>query len=183
MLTAFWCTTSFTVIIVLWKILMEPVNAHARWWPCVCLECGSGLRSLEKTLDFFRCIHVFDRVLKCGSDINEGNWLQLLFHFFVLVGIVASLIWMSFSQLCFRFYIEVLSYCTLTETFAIGFQKWFGLQWIDFRVFRSEMASFVDFISVGTEISKNCSIFNRFWRHQLFSMFSVRGNLVCSIKI
>ena len=33
-LTAFCCTTSYTVIFVLWKMLMEPVNAPARWWPC-----------------------------------------------------------------------------------------------------------------------------------------------------
>ena len=75
---------------------MEPVNAPARWWPCACLKCVSGLRRLEKTLNFLRCIHVFGRVLKCGSDIIEGNWLQLLFYFIVLVGIVASIIGMSF---------------------------------------------------------------------------------------
>ena len=167
---------------MLWKTLLEPVNAHACWWPCACLKCGSGQRRREKTLDFLRRIHVFDRVLKCGSDIDEGNWLQLLFHF-VLVVIVASLIRMSFSRLCFRVYIEVFSYCTLMETFAIGFQKWFGLQWIDFRVFRSEMASFVDFISVWTKICKNSSIFIGFWQHQNSSMFSVRGNLVCSLKM
>ena len=51
-LTVFWCTTSNTVITVLWKTLIEPVIAHARWWPCACLKCGSGLR-LEKKLGFF----------------------------------------------------------------------------------------------------------------------------------
>ena len=59
-------------------MLMEPLNAPARWWPYACLKCVSGLRRLEKTLNFLRCIHVFDLVLKYGSDINEGNWLQLL---------------------------------------------------------------------------------------------------------
>ena len=56
----------------------------------MCLKCVSGLRRLEKTLNFLRCIHVFDRVLKCGSDINEGNWLQVLFYFIVLMGIVTA---------------------------------------------------------------------------------------------
>ena len=85
--------------------LMEPVVAPARWWPCACLKCGSGLRSLEKTLDFLRCLHVPDLVLKYGSDINEGNWLQLLFYSIVLMGIVASVIELSFSSyvLGFRF--------------------------------------------------------------------------------
>ena len=75
---------------------MEPVNAPARWWPCACLKCVSGRRRLEKTLNFLRYIHVFDLMLKYGSDINEGNWLQLLFYFIVLMGIVASVVRMSF---------------------------------------------------------------------------------------
>ena len=67
--------------------------------------------------------------------------------------------WNEFFQLWFRFYIEVFSYCTFTETFAIGFHKWFDHEWIDFGVFCWEMASLVDFISVWTEICKNCSSF------------------------
>ena len=81
-------------------MLVELVNAHACCRPCACLKCVSGLRRLEKTLkNFLRCIHVIDLVLKYGSDINAGNWLQLLFYFIVLVGIVASVIRMSFFQL------------------------------------------------------------------------------------
>ena len=77
-------------------MLMEPVNAPARWWPCACLKCVSGLRRLEKTLNFLRCIHVIDLVLKYDSDINEENCLQLLFCLIVLMVIVASAIGMSF---------------------------------------------------------------------------------------
>ena len=127
------------------------------------LACGDQ----KKSWVFLGCIHVFDLVLKYGSDINEGNCLQLLFYFFVLIGVVASVIGMSFSQLCFRFYIEVFSYCVLMETFAIGFQNWFDHESIDFWVFRSELASFVNFKSLSTEICKSCSIFVLFWWHQL----------------
>ena len=95
-LTVFWYSTLNTVIVVLWKILMEPVNALARWRPCACLKCVCGLWRLEKTLNFLRCIHVLDLLLKYPSDINEGNWLQLFFYFIVLMGIVASVIGMSF---------------------------------------------------------------------------------------
>ena len=84
-------------------MLMEPVNAPARQWPRASLKYVSGLRSLKKTLNFLRCIHVIDLVLNYGSDINEGNWLQLLFYFIVFVGIVASVIGMSFFQLCSMF--------------------------------------------------------------------------------
>ena len=183
MLTLFWCSTSYTVVIVLWKILMEPVNANARWWSCSSLKCGSGLRRLGKTLDFLRRINVNDLVLKYCSDKNEGNWLQLLFHFIVLMAIVASVSGKSFFQLCFRFWIEVFSYCTLTETFAIGFQKWFDHERIDFGVFCSKMASLVDFVSVWTEICKNCSFSFLFWQHQWFSIFRLRAILVCSLKM
>ena len=57
----------------------------------------------RKSLNFLRCIYVIELVLKYCSDINEGNWLQLLFYLIVLMGIVASVIGMSFFQLCFRF--------------------------------------------------------------------------------
>ena len=182
MLTVFWCYTSYSVIVVLWKMLMEPVKAPACWWPCAYLKCVSGWWRLEETLNSLRCIHVFHPVLKYGSDINEGNLIQHLFYFIVLMGIVASVIGMSFSQLCFRFYIEVFSYCTLKETFVIGFQKWFDHEWTDFGVFCSKMASFVDFISVWTVICGKCAIVILFWRHEIFS-FNLRGILVCSLKM
>ena len=88
-------------------MLMEPVDAPARWWPCACLTCFSGLRRLQRNFNFLRCIHVFDLVLKYGSDINEGNWLQLLFYFIVLVGIVASIIGMSFFSCVSGFRLKI----------------------------------------------------------------------------
>ena len=182
-LTFFWYSTSYTVIVLLWKMLMEPFNAPARWWPCACLKCVYGLRRLEKTLNSLRCILVFDLELKYGSDINEGNWLQLLFYFIVLVCIVASVIGMSFFSAVFHVLDWSFSYCTLTEFFAIGFQKWFDHEWFDFGVFCWKMASFVDFISVWTEICKSCSVVILFWRHHIFSMFSSRGVLVCPVKM
>ena len=77
-------------------MLVEPVNAPARCCPRACLKCVSGLRRLEKILNFLRCIHVIDLVLKYGSNTNEGNWLQLLFNFIVLIGMVASVIGIQF---------------------------------------------------------------------------------------
>ena len=183
MLTVFRCSTSYTVIIVLRKMLMKPVNALARWWPCACLKCVSGLRRLEKTLKLLKCIHVFDLVLKYALDINEGNWLQLLLHSIVLIGIVASVMGICFFQQCFRFQNDDFSYCSLTETFANAFQMLLDHEMIDFRVFCWDMASSVDFISVWTEICKNCSIFILFWRHQFFPLFRLRGLLVCSLKM
>ena len=62
----------------------------------------SGLRRLEKTLKYSRCIHVIDLVLKCGSDINEGNWLQSLFYLIVLMATVASVTGLSFFSAMFQ---------------------------------------------------------------------------------
>ena len=73
---------------------MEPVIALARWWPCGCLKCVSGLRRREETLNFLRCIHAFDLVLKYALDIDAGNSLQLFFYFIALISIVASVIGM-----------------------------------------------------------------------------------------
>ena len=101
-LTVFSCTTSYTVIFVLWKMLMEPVNAPAYRWPCACLKCVSGLRRRENSLNFLRCILVFDLVLEYGSDMNERNWLQLLLYFIVLIDTVASVIGMSFFSAVFQ---------------------------------------------------------------------------------
>ena len=58
---------------------------------------------------------------------------------------------------------------------------WPRMDW--FWGFCWKMASFVDFISVWTKICTNCSIVILFWRHQIFSMFSLRGILVCSLKM
>ena len=41
-------------------------------------------------------------VLKYGSDINEGNWLQLLFHFIVLIGKDAPVIGLNFFSAVFQ---------------------------------------------------------------------------------
>ena len=82
-------------------MLMELVNAPVRWWPCACLTNVSGLRRLERNF-FLRCIHVFDLVLKYGSDINQGNWLQLLFYFLVLMDIVTAVIGIRFFSAVFH---------------------------------------------------------------------------------
>ena len=103
-----WCTCSLVALIV----------------PDICLRTAK----FRENLKFLRCIYVFELVLKNCSDIIEGNWLQVLFHFFVLMGKVSWDIGMSFYLLCSRFLIEVFSFCTFTEKFAIGFQNWFWSQ-------------------------------------------------------
>ena len=77
-------------------MLMEPIKAPAHRLPCACLKSISGLRRLDKTLNFLRCINVNDQVLEFGSDINERNWLQLLFYFIKMVSKVVSVVGTKF---------------------------------------------------------------------------------------
>ena len=137
----------------------------------------------RKRLELLRCKHVSDRVLKCGSDINEGKWLQLFFCFYVLVGIVTAVIGISF------FFSRVLCFTLMFSSIAL----WQKRLQLDFKndlttnglilgFFCWEIAFFVDFISVWTEICKNCFFSFLFWRHHNFSIFSLRGILVCSLE-
>ena len=145
------------------------------------LKCVSGLRRLEKTLNFLRCIHVFDLVLKSGSDIKEGNWLQVLFYFIVLMGIVTAVIGIRFFSAVFH---------VLDWGFLLHFDGNL-CNWIP-KVIWPRMDWFWGFL-LGTGFISRLHIcmdwilqellnFSLFWRHQLFSNFNLRGVLVCSLK-
>ena len=181
-LTVFWCYTSYTVIIMLYKMSMLPPNATAPHWPCTCLKCVSSLRRVEKTLNFLRCIHVFDRVLKCGSDKDEGNWLQLLLYFLVLMSIVASAIEMSFFNFFSGFRLKFCRIALWRKRMQLDSQSYFATKGL-FLVFLLGNDFFRRLLSVWTEICKNCWIVVLFWGHHIFSMFSSRGILVCSSKM
>ena len=138
---------------------------------------------IRKTLKFLKCIHVIDLELKYGSDINERNWLQLLLHFIVLNSVIASNIGKSFFSAVFQ---------VLNRSFLVLHNDGNVCNWIPevvwprmgwFWGFCCELPSFVDFISARTDICTNCSVVFRFWRHQIFSMFSLRGIMVCFLKM
>ena len=64
---------------------------------------------------FLRCIDVIGLVLNYGSYINEGNWLQLLFYLIVLMGIVASVIGLSFFSYVSGFRLKFSSIALLRK--------------------------------------------------------------------
>ena len=80
-----------------------------------------------------------------------------LLFFFSLTGIVASVVGMSFCHLCCRFKVEVFSYCSFTETLALGFQNWFDHACV-FLEFFLEYVSSLEFLSALTGTCMNCSI-------------------------
>ena len=137
--------------------LMEPVKARARWWPSACLKSVIGLRRLEKTLKFLRCIHVFDRVLKYCSDINEGDWWHLLFYFIVLMGIVASVFGMIFFSCVSGFRLKFSGTAFWRKRLQLDYKSDLTTNGLLLDFFCWKMAHFIDFISVWTEICKSCS--------------------------
>ena len=137
---------------------MEPVNELARWWSCACLQCVSGLRGLEKkNLTFLRRKHVIDLVPKYGSGISEENWLQLLFYFNALISTVASALVLSFFSRVSGFRLKFPRIALLRKRLQLESKKDLSRNGLILR-FLWKMASFVDFISVWTEICKNCAI-------------------------
>ena len=98
-LTVFWCSTSCAVKLVPWKIILEPANPLACWWPCWCRKCVSSLWRPENNFKFLRCILVLILLIKFCSEINERIGIQPFFHFIVLVILVASFTRRSFFYL------------------------------------------------------------------------------------
>ena len=50
--TVSWCSTLFSTLVIFWIFLMKPTYALARWGPCCCWKCISGLQELEKAWNF-----------------------------------------------------------------------------------------------------------------------------------
>ena len=99
------------------------------------------------------------------------------------MGIVTSVTGVSFFPAMFH----VLDWSFLVlhffENFCNRIPKliWPRCDWL--WVFCWKSASSVDFSAKWTEIFKMCSIVFPSWRHQNFSMFSLRVILVCSLKM
>ena len=124
----------------------------------------------RENLNFLRWTHVFDLVLKFSSDINERNWLKLLFYLIFLLDMVASIIGMSFLSV-----FQVLGCIFLVLLCQGNVCKWnpkpFWPRLGFFGVFCWSMPNFVDLISAWTKVCMNCSIIILFWRHQFFRLF------------
>ena len=134
----------------------------------------------RKSLNFLRCIHVIDLVLKYDSDINEENWLQLLFYLIVLMGIVASAIGLRFFSYVSGFRLKFSRIALWRKRLQLDSKSDLTTNGLILGFF---VGKWLHFISVWTKVCKNCSIVFLFWRHQFFSMFSLRGILVCSLKV
>ena len=177
-----WCSAPFTASCVL-----RNINGH---FYCTCSSLAPLVPELyfwwaetSQNLNFSRCIHAFDLLLKFSSYLNEGIWLQLLFCFIMLMNLVSSIVGMSFFHLCFRFWVEVFSYCTFTETFANGLQNWFDHKWIDFGVFFWTWLFSLTYYLHWLKFARIPQFLFPFWRHQVFSITSLKDTLVCCSNV
>ena len=165
-------------------MLMEPVTAPARWWPCACLKFFFWPAKTRKNLELFE-MHTCHWP---GAQIwFRHKWRKLVTACLLLHcidGYSCLCYWNGSSSAAF----QVLDWSFLVLHFYGNVCNWIPkviwprMDWY-FGVFCWKMASLVDFLSVWTKICKNCSIVILFWRHQFFSMFSLRGILVCSSKM
>ena len=145
---ACWCTCSLVALRV-----PEMCFSPAKTW---------------KNLKFLRCIHVFDLVLKYCSDINEGNWLDLLFLLPCIDGFSCLGSWIVFFICASGFRLKFSRIALLRKRLQLDSKTdliTIGLIFF----FCCYMPRFVDFISAWTKICKNCSNIILFWRHQIFS--------------
>ena len=99
------------------------------------------------------------------------------------MNLVSSIVGMSFFHLCFRFWVEVFSYCTFTETFANGLQNWFDHKWIDFGVFFWTWLFSLTYYLHWLKFARIAQFLFPFWRHQVFSITSLKDTLVCCSNV
>ena len=166
-----------------WRILLERPNALVLWWICACLTCVSGLRSLERNLNFLICIHVFELVLKNGSDINDWNCLQLLFYFIVLMVIVASLLnWDNF-QLVSGFRLKLFRSALWRKHMQLDSKSDFTPNGLTLEFFvRLSLVSSTSYL-IGLKFGRIAHSIFFFNGIKFFWLFCLRCILVCFIKM
>ena len=114
----------------------------------------------KKNLEVFEMQTCFSDGPQMLLTHKSKNWDTASIYFIVLVNKVALFVGMSFLYLCVRFYVNVLLYCIVTETFAVGFENWSDHQRIILGVFCCNMPRFIIFKSAWTKTCKKCSIFS-----------------------
>ena len=160
---------------------MQTNYAPAQWWPRWCLKCVSGLRTLEKSSTFWNaykswtwCSNVFHTWVKEFGNTSfflhcvvEYSWILNWNEIFSSVGQVLG---RGFRFLVMHFY---------GNFFSIGLQKGFDHNCIDFGFSCCNIPRFVVVLYLWTKVSNIGSLVFLFWQHEVFSMISSSGILVC----
>ena len=136
----------------------------------------------RKILEFFRYIHIFDLVLKYGSDINEGNWLQLLFYFIVFMGIVASVIGMSFFSCGSGFILKFSRIAFWWKRLQLDCRSDLVTNGLILRFFVGKWLLSSTSYLYGLKFARDAQLFFYFDEIKFFHFFYLRAILVCSVR-
>ena len=119
----------FTVKFVLCLILMEPFKTPARWMPKVgCLL--DGARNMVPVGKVYGKLELFEMQAYLGNSVKKSfiqvreKWISSLSHP-CLDEYCCIVHWHEFLAPVVSLHVEALSYCIVSKTFAIGFQKTF----------------------------------------------------------
>ena len=157
-------------------------NAASRWCPSWCQKRNFGLLRLGKNMSILRCLQELDLVLNSFSDITDGNWIHFTFtslSWWILVHGCSGWVFLVCRS---SFKLEMFSYCTFTETFALGFQIRFDHELIDFR-------DFVGICLVSSLYNQRRLKFATFAKIRFFLTTSINsdslfeGILLCSLNL
>ena len=161
-----------------------------RAWYCTCSLVALRVPDLcfwpartRISSNFLRYIYVIDLVLKFGSDINEGNWLQLHFYFIVLMGIVASVTGMSFFGCVSGFTLKFSHMALLRKRLQLDSKSDLTTNGLILGFFNGKWLLSLTSFLYRLKSARIAQLLFPFLRHQIFSVFSLRGLLVCSLKM
>ena len=136
----------------------------------------------KKTWKFLRCIHVFDLVLKFGSDTNGRNWLQLLLHFFVMMGKNATVIRTSFLCFVSGFRLKFSRIALWRKRLPLDSKSDLTMNGLILELFVRKWLPSLTSYHYELESARIAQLLF-FWWHQILSMFTSRCNLLCSLKM
>ena len=165
-----------------WSLLKHfLVGGRAHAWG-VFLAC-----EYQKKKIFSKCILAFDQVLQGCSDINYWNWMQLSFHFIVLIDIVVSIVGTCFfncvSRLRLKFFL-FFSYCFLRKRLQLVSKTDLITNGLSLGFFLKKLGRYsLTFGSEWTKNFKKCWNLCLIWRHQDFSITSLRVIPVCCSNV
>ena len=164
---------------VLWTMLVEPVNAHARWWPCACRKCVSW-----KNLEHFEA-HTFHWP---GAQI----WFRHKWRKVVRASLLLHCIdWYS----CVRYWNEFFLSCVSGFRLKFsGIALWWKRLQLDSRSDLATNGSILGFFVqkwllsltsylYGLKSAGTAQLLFFFDDMKFVRCFCLRGILVCSLKM
>ena len=146
-------------------------------------EHFSGLQRLEKNWTLAEMHTSLGQCPQLLFRYKRKKLDALLFFFKVLANLTASLVGMSFFQMCVRFLFWSVLVRSATKKFAIVFQNWFYQESMVCGVFSRNVPRFVVFISEWNTNCQKPGIVFFFGGHQINLMQNIMDVVICSSNV